>query len=139
MKVCILNPAPTRLTLAPAYRVATNFAAAIDFLAIGTTSRDSMSLALLTPRYRTQNLEGAVARHKAVFFEAKGADGAIIDYASAVSGQLHLIPSGEALRSLETDYQQMIEDRLLPEDEADTFRRLLERCLEVQDRANRSR
>ena len=33
----------------------------------------------------------------------------------------------------------MIEDRLLPEDEADTFRRLLERSQEVQDKANRSR
>ena len=81
----------------------------------------------------------AVARHKAVFFQEKGADGAIISYASAVSGQLQLIPSGEALRILETDYAQMIEDRLLPEDEADTFRRLLERCQEVQGKANRSR
>jgi hypothetical protein len=81
----------------------------------------------------------AVARHKAVFFQEKAADGSIIDYASAVSGQLQLIPSGEALRILETDYAQMIEDRLLPEDEAETFRRLLERCREVQDKANRSR
>ncbi len=81
----------------------------------------------------------AVARHKAVFFAEKGADGAIIDYAAAVSGQLHLIPIGRALKSLETDYQQMIEDRLLPEDEADTFHLLLERCLEVQNKANRSR
>ena len=81
----------------------------------------------------------AVARHKAVFFHEKSADGSVIDYASAVSGQLQLIPSGYALRSLETDYQQMIEDRLLPEDEADTFRRLLEHCQEVQDKANRSR
>ena len=81
----------------------------------------------------------AVARHKSVFFQEKGVDGAIINYASAVAGQLQLIPSGEALRILQTDYAQMIEDRLLPEDEADTFRRLLERCQEVQDKANLSR
>lgn len=88
---------------------------------------------------RDPELGRAVARHKAVFFQEKGTDGAIIDYASAVSGQLHLIPSGEALRILETDYAQMIEDRLLPEDEADTFCRLLERCQEVQGKANLSR
>ena len=81
----------------------------------------------------------AVARHKSVFFQEKGVDGAIINYASAVAGQLQLIPSGEALRILQTDYAQMIEDRLLPEDEADTFRRLLERCQEAQDKANLSR
>ena len=43
----------------------------------------------------------AVARHKAVFFQEKSADGSVIDYAAAVSGQLQLIPSGDALRSLE--------------------------------------
>ena len=84
-------------------------------------------------------LRHAVARHKAVFFQEKTADGALISYASAVSGQLQLIPSGEALSILETDYTQMLEDRLLPDEEADTFRRLLERCQAVQGKANRSR
>lgn len=84
-------------------------------------------------------LRHAVARHKAVFFQEKTADGALISYASAVSGQLQLIPSGEALSILETDYAQMLEDRLLPDEEADTFLRLLERCHAVQGKANRSR
>jgi hypothetical protein len=78
----------------------------------------------------------AVARHKAIFFREKGADGAVVDYVAAVSGELRLIPQGEALRSLETDYARMVEDRLLPDDEADPFDRLLERCQVVQEKAN---
>ena len=86
---------------------------------------------------RDKDLALAVARHKAIFFREKAADGTALNYADAVSGHLRLIPQGEALRNLATDYAQMIDDRLLPDDEADPFDHLLERCQAVQEKANR--
>jgi hypothetical protein len=85
---------------------------------------------------RDRDLGLAVARHKAIFFREKGTDGALLNYDAAVSGQLRLIPQQEALKNLETDYARMVEDRLLPDDEADPFHRLLERCQVVQEKAN---
>ena len=86
---------------------------------------------------RDKDLARQVARHKSIFFREKSADGAILDYAAAVSGQLRLVPAGDALKNLQTDYARMIDDGLLPEDESDPFDRLLERCRAVQEKANR--
>ncbi len=77
-------------------------------------------------------LAQAVARHKAGFFAEKG-----VDYGTAVSGNLRLIPTGDALAKLEDDYARMLDDRLLPADESYPFENLLERCQAVEEKANR--
>ena len=77
----------------------------------------------------------AVARHKAMFFVENAADGRRIDYAAAVSGGLRLVPSGPALDALTADYERMLEFGMLLGDE-DPFDKILERCAEIERRAN---
>jgi hypothetical protein len=82
-----------------------------------------------------RDLAAAVARHKAIFFAEKDSQGAPIDYDKAVSGALQLVPDGAALGRLARDYQGMIEDGLLLE-EAEPFGHLMDRCRDVQRKAN---
>jgi len=77
----------------------------------------------------------AVARHKSIFFSEKDASGANIDYQSAVSGYLALVPEEAAFDVLSEDYRRMVEDGLLF-DEAEPFSELLEKCRQIEDRAN---
>ncbi len=77
----------------------------------------------------------AVARHKTMFFAENSADGDKIDYQAAVNGALKLVPDGAALTSLEKDYNAMIADGLLL-DTAEPFETLMERCGEIESRAN---
>ena len=79
----------------------------------------------------------AVARHKSVFFTEKRPSGQAVDYAAAVSGGLRLVPDDKALASLSLDYERMIEDGLLLDD-AESFEELMQRCRDLQARANRS-
>jgi hypothetical protein len=80
-------------------------------------------------------LANQVAEHKTRFFREKDKDGVRIDYTAAVSGKLTLVPKGEALKRLEADYEKMAEDGILLDD-ADPFATLLERCAELEKRAN---
>ena len=82
-----------------------------------------------------QALALAVAKHKSIFFAEKNSSGGLIDYEAAVSGDLHLVPTGRALERLSTDYAEMVEDGLLLGD-AEPFEELLEHCDELQRRAN---
>lgn len=80
-------------------------------------------------------LAAAVARHKSMFFAEKAADGSRVDYGMATSGQLQLVPSGDALNFLADDYRRMTEDGLLamaPE----PFDILIDRCADIGRRAN---
>jgi len=77
----------------------------------------------------------AVARHKAMFFSEKDSHGAQIAYNKAVSGALQLVPAGAALERLGQDYRGMVDDGLLL-DEAESFDLLLDRCREIQRKAN---
>lgn len=70
-----------------------------------------------------------------MFFAEKAADRTPIDYEAAVAGGLQLTPSGEGRVALEQDYVRMLEDGLLL-DKAETFDELLERCAEIQEKAN---
>jgi len=97
----------------------------LDMAGVAKTAVDDHPLAL------------AVARHKAIFFAGKGSDGAAINYEAAVSGSLQLVPDGKALESLSIDYARMVDDGLLL-DEAESFDELLERCRDLQQRANRT-
>ena len=77
----------------------------------------------------------AVARHKAMFFRENDVDRNPIDYEAAVSGDLQLVPDGEAREALAEDYGRMVEGGMLPDD-AEEFDVLMDRCADIQTRAN---
>ena len=83
-----------------------------------------------------RELAFAVARHKAIFFSENDAGGQRIDYAQAVSGGLQLVPSGTAYAVLADDYARMQADGMLL-DEHEPFDALMERCADIEIRANR--
>ena len=78
----------------------------------------------------------SVARHKAMFFREKDAAGDWIDYEAAVSGDLQLVPEGSFYETLTDDYERMLSDGMLLDDE-DRFEDVMERCGDIQARANR--
>ena len=76
-----------------------------------------------------------VARHKKAFFRENDSNQEEIDYLQAVSGGLQLVPNGEAYRALAADYQTMLDNgMLLNRDE--NFDNIIQRCAEIQKRAN---
>ena len=81
-------------------------------------------------------LARAVARHKAMFFAEKAAAGNRIDYEAIVSGELQLVPEGPARAALAEDYNKMLADGMLLDDEA-PFEVIMTRCAEIEARANR--
>ncbi len=80
-------------------------------------------------------LARSVADHKSAFFAEKNSSGDTIDYHAAVSGNLQLVPHDQSLATLAVDYQQMVDDGLLF-DEPESFETLLDRCREIQAKAN---
>ena len=83
-----------------------------------------------------RNLALSVARHKAMFLREKDAAREWIDYRAAVSGALQLVPHGHGYEALADDYDRMLRDGMLPDDE-ERFETLMERCAQIQERANR--
>ena len=79
----------------------------------------------------------SVARHKSMFFREKDAEGSWIDYEAAVSGTLQLVPDGQAYDVLADDYDRMLSDGMLLDDE-ETFDDLMRRCADIEERANGS-
>lgn len=77
-----------------------------------------------------RSLALSVARHKAVFFREPG-----VDYEAAVSGGLRLTPDGPFLDALADDYNRMLRNGMLYEDN-ETFDELMMRCADIQARAN---
>jgi len=77
-----------------------------------------------------------VARHKAVFFRENDANGNVIDYTAAVSGDLQLVPEAPALGELADDYARMAAGGMLLDD-AEEFEAVMERCADIQARVNR--
>jgi hypothetical protein len=82
-----------------------------------------------------RTLAAKVARHKNAFFREKNAGGAYIDYATAVSGNLRLVPEGDRLTLLAADYEQMVADGLLFSTPP-PFSALIDHCQDIQARAN---
>ena len=78
----------------------------------------------------------SVARHKAIFFREKDAAGAWVDYEAAASGDLQLVPEGSFYEALADDYGRMLSDGMLLDD-VERFEDVMERCAELQKRANR--
>jgi Nucleotidyl transferase AbiEii toxin, Type IV TA system len=85
--------------------------------------------------FNDRALAQAVATFKGRFFRDKDKAGNPIDYAKAVSGELKLVPDAEELKALEADYQKMVDAGLLV-GEAEAFDTLIERCAELERRAN---
>jgi hypothetical protein len=82
-----------------------------------------------------RSLALAVAKHKSMFFSERTTAGGPIDYASAVSGGLRLVPTGNALSSLAEDYRRMLDDGLLL-DGTEPFESLIGQCRHLENRAN---
>ena len=78
----------------------------------------------------------SVARHKAMFFREKDVAGSWIDYEAAVSGGLQLLPEGHAYEVLADDYERMLSDGMLFDDD-EPFDDLIARCADIEERANR--
>ncbi len=85
--------------------------------------------------FADRELALAVARHKAMFFSEKDANGIRVDYEAAVSGGLQLVPSGGAYSVLADDYARMLADGMLPDD-SESFDELMERCAKIEMLAN---
>ena len=77
----------------------------------------------------------SVARHKQIFFRERDTDGNWIDYEAAVSGRLQLVPGGNSYTALQIDYDRMVSDGILLDDE-EGFGELMRRCAELEDKAN---
>lgn len=78
----------------------------------------------------------AVARHKSYFFIEKDADGQAIDYMSATTGHLEIVPEGEARTALAKDYAAMLADEVMVGN-AISFDELLEACADLEAEVNR--
>jgi len=82
-----------------------------------------------------RELARAVARHKAIFFREKDVEGDWIDYMTAVTGHLQLIPDHPLYDILAEDYRQMQRSEMLPE-EGESFEDIMNRCAGIEERAN---
>ena len=82
-----------------------------------------------------RDLANRVADHKQAFFAEKASDGSVIDYRRAVSGHLRLVPDGNTLDALKSDYQEMISSGLFEEAPL-PFETLMERCRAIELEAN---
>ena len=82
-----------------------------------------------------RDLALSVARHKSMFFREKDTAGNWVDYEAAVSGGLQLVPDDSAYQVISDDYDRMLTDGMLLDDD-ERFDDLMERCADIQQRAN---
>ncbi|RFO98016.1 hypothetical protein DIC66_04635 [Rhodoferax lacus] len=79
----------------------------------------------------------AVAEHKSFFFVEKDASGRAIDYLSAATGHLKIVPEGQALEALARDYANMLADAVMVGN-ALPFNQLMQACNEIEGQVNRA-
>ncbi len=79
----------------------------------------------------------AVADHKSFFFLEKDANGGVVDYHSAVTGKLRIVPDGAARDALREDYAAMIGDAMLLSDPLN-FDQLMSACTDIEERVNQA-
>ncbi len=99
-----------------------------DLAAIGRSQYFSEAIA-------NRTVASAVAQHKSVFFTEKNPVGELIDYQSAVTGNLNIVPQGNARSALAVDYANMLEDQVMIGN-ALTFDDLMQACVDIEVRAN---
>ena len=68
-------------------------------------------------------------------FRERDQAGRWIDYDTAVSGGLQLCPDGPFREALADDYQQMLRDGMLFDDD-EAFEAIIDRCADIEQRAN---
>jgi hypothetical protein len=76
-----------------------------------------------------------VAVHKSLFFTEKDKDGAVVDYKTAVDGNMRIIPDGSALKKLRDDYVMMQDSQIVREG-APSFDEILESCAAMERELN---
>ena len=84
---------------------------------------------------RKNNLAMKVAQHQNMFFIEKDVNGERINYETAISGGLVLVPEGKALEALKEDYKNMLESGFLPSD-PEPFEDIMDKCREIEKKAN---
>ena len=84
---------------------------------------------------KDRELAIAVAKHKKWFYVEKDAKGIPVDYEAAVSGNLRLVPDGEALKALAEDYNNMAKGGMLL-DNPDSFDDIMDRCRGIEEASN---
>ncbi len=82
-------------------------------------------------------LAESVVKHNTMFFRKKAFDGELIDYSNVINGNLRMVPTDAARSSLEADYQYTVDSGFFIDDNPDTFDVLIDRCAEIEERANR--
>ena len=90
---------------------------------------------IATTALADRDLARLVARHKAMFFREKDSAKNQIDYEAAVSGDLQLVPCNAARDALAEDYRKMLDSGMLLDD-GEPFETLIERCADIEARAN---
>jgi hypothetical protein len=78
-----------------------------------------------------------VAQHKSFFFIERDRAGSVIDYMSAVTGHLKIVPEGDARAALAEDYAHMLADQVML-GQGLTFDQLMQACNEIQAQANKA-
>jgi hypothetical protein len=76
-----------------------------------------------------------VAVHKSLFFAEKDKNGTVIDYKTAVDGNMRIIPDGSALKKLRDDYAMMQDSQIVREG-APSFDEILESCAVMERELN---
>ncbi|MBH3427996.1 nucleotidyl transferase AbiEii/AbiGii toxin family protein [Pseudomonas alkylphenolica] len=99
-----------------------------DLVAIGQSQAFAKVIA-------QRDIAALVAEHKSWFFIEKAADGSAIDYRHAVSGNLRLVPAGDALEELANDYGLMLADGMF-DSPPPPFEELMRTCAELEERMN---
>lgn len=79
----------------------------------------------------------AVARHKSCFFIEKDMKGQVIDYLTATTGHLQIVPTGQAKVALEHDYAAMLADEIML-GQALPFDELLKACVDLETKTNKA-
>ena len=87
------------------------------------------------PRSKTRNWRRRSRPSKENSSRSRDGAGNSIDYSKVVSGSLKLVPDADALKVLEADYKKMADDGILLDD-AEPFSKLIERCADLEKRAN---
>ncbi|MBF2761477.1 MAG: nucleotidyl transferase AbiEii/AbiGii toxin family protein [Ectothiorhodospiraceae bacterium AqS1] len=83
-----------------------------------------------------RSLANSVVKHNAIFFRMKTVDGNSVDYGDIIEGRLQLVPTSGAHSALEADYKYMVKNGFLL-DSTDTFDEVIDRCADIERRANR--
>lgn len=76
-----------------------------------------------------------VAAHKSMFFREIDSAGSRIDYEKAVNGSIQIVPTGDPLESLRSDYAAMLEDGLLSSHQP-AFDEVMLICSRLQESIN---